>query len=529
MKNKVFSKKVLIIVLIIILVIAGIGYGIYYLVKNNKKEVPVYSVSDIGMTDYWQDSNYSDGVIKEDKSQSIYLSSTQKIDKILVKEGDTVKKGTLLIKYNTTLSSLEVEKKQIEIKKMELELENENKKLEEIKNYVPNETIDNSQKDNIQNTPVITKKLKNLSEAEPNVPAENEISPKPITGEGTLENPYVFLWSEDKEYDQTFISKLISRTGNNTGIVYGIFMIREGNELSGELESASLLKFTSSEGNYTFSIVKNSGIEDPIYEEIVEDVEVPKVEEEPKKSYTMSEIKKMIIDEEAKIKSLALDIKVAKSEYKKLKEEIENGTIKSNIDGVIKTVLPIDSEDAKTKPVIVVSGGGGLFTTGRISELNLNKIKVGQKVEIKSYSTEEIVEGTITSISDIPISENNMYGMGNSNMSYYPYEVNIDDETILKPDDYVQITPVEENTDKESGQYLLSAFILDENGKKFIYVKNENGLLEKRQIQVNGIMDTFTKIKSGITENDRVAFPYGKDVKDGAKTVDASAEDLYMY
>ena len=62
-----------------------------------------------------------------------------------------------------------------------------------------------------------------------------------------------------------------------------------------------------------------------------------------------------------------------------------------------------------------------------------------------------------------------------------------------------------------------------------MYVANQDNKLEKRQIFINGGAYENLKIQSGITESDRVAFPYGKNVKEGATAVDGSLEDLYNY
>lgn len=109
--NKGKSKKWLkyiIIVAIILAIIAGI---ITFFVTRKKNEVPVYSVSDVGNINYWENNSKTEGMIKEDKMQSVYLSSTQKVEKVMVKEGQKVKTGDVLLKYNTTLSNLELERK----------------------------------------------------------------------------------------------------------------------------------------------------------------------------------------------------------------------------------------------------------------------------------------------------------------------------------------------------------------------------------------------------------------------------------
>ncbi len=214
-KIKVFQKKVIIPIIVVLVLMIAISLAIFLYNKNNVNEVSVYSVSDVGMTDYWQDSNQTEGFVKEDKTQSVYLSTTQQVDKILVKEGDTVKKGTPLIKYSTTLTNLEIERKKIDINKMELQLENAKKELEKIRTYKPDVPIygnpeakkPNKDEKEEKETPL------NLSKPLPEVTKDEETVPAPLTGEGTKEKPYIFLWSEGKEYDKAFIEKLISRAG----------------------------------------------------------------------------------------------------------------------------------------------------------------------------------------------------------------------------------------------------------------------------------------------------------------------------
>ena len=74
-------------------------------------------------------------------------------------------------------------------------------------------------------------------------------------------------------------------------------------------------------------------------------------------------------------------------------------------------------------------------------------------------------------------------------------------------------------------EYLLS------NGQTIDFVyKEENGRLVKQPVKTGKIFYGMVEIKSGITEEDFIAFPYGKKVKEGASVKEISAEDAYnMY
>ncbi len=75
---------------------------------------------------------------------------------------------------------------------------------------------------------------------------------------------------------------------------------------------------------------------------------------------------------------------------------------------------------------------------------------------------------------------------------------------------------------------LQNAFIRQEGNQSFVYVQNENGKLEKRQVQT-GVSDDgfYTPVYGGVTEMDLFAFPYGKDLREGAPTFEGSDQDLY--
>ena len=80
------------------------------------------SVSDMSGGGGWSDNSLS-GNITSDVSQNIYLADSQKVKKIYVKEGDTVKVGDDLLTYDMTLENLDLEMKKLEKQGIELNIE----------------------------------------------------------------------------------------------------------------------------------------------------------------------------------------------------------------------------------------------------------------------------------------------------------------------------------------------------------------------------------------------------------------------
>lgn len=103
------KKKIIITVTAVVLVVA-IGLGVWFGVSRGRAEpVKVFAFNSVGMTEYWGDSQESYGPVSTDKIQTVFLSSTQTVTEMKVAQGDEVKKGDVLMTFDTTLSDLQLE------------------------------------------------------------------------------------------------------------------------------------------------------------------------------------------------------------------------------------------------------------------------------------------------------------------------------------------------------------------------------------------------------------------------------------
>ena len=123
-------KKTLLIVGIIVAVCAAVWGGLTLARNAQRSDVSVYPVSSFAMTDYWGDTANTSGSVSTDKLQKIYISQSQTVNEIFVKEGQTVKKGDKLLAYDSTLSQAEVDTAEIQLERMQLNLENSKDDLE---------------------------------------------------------------------------------------------------------------------------------------------------------------------------------------------------------------------------------------------------------------------------------------------------------------------------------------------------------------------------------------------------------------
>lgn len=140
LKSKKSRKKAFIISGICLTLTAAIVLGIL-LLGAKQEPVGVYPFIMVGMDGYWGDSQESYGPVSTDKIQTVYLSNTQTVTEVLVAPGDPVKKGDVLLAFDTTLSDLQLERKRLEVEKLKLELDVAKAELKTIKALKPMEPM----------------------------------------------------------------------------------------------------------------------------------------------------------------------------------------------------------------------------------------------------------------------------------------------------------------------------------------------------------------------------------------------------
>ena len=243
--------------------------------------------------------------------------------------------------------------------------------------------------------------------------------------------------------------------------------------------------------------------------------------------YTSAELTALRNEKQAEIKQLQFDIKMGKAELKIMKKEADSGKITAEFNGIVSDILEPATALASGQPLLKVTGGGGYYVEGSISELALDTITVGQTVTINSWDTGMSYTGTITEIGSYPTESENYYG--SSNVSYYPYKVFIDQSADLQDGFYVSII-CQTQESSEGTLYLQNAFLRSEGNRVYVFVRGADGLLEKRYLSCGVSSDGYmTPVYSGITEEDFVAFPYGSNVVEDAPTYEGSPQDLYGY
>ena len=561
--------------------VCGAVWGGLTIARNAQRgDVNVYAVNDFAMTNYWGDTSNTSGMVTTDKLQKIYISQSQTVKKVWVKEGDTVKKGTALVSYDSTLTQATVERAKIDYDRQAENLEvmkNELALLQKAKNK---ETLQ-AERNGLQ-----SKLDKLIEDADKAAGYKDPVTPGFVTVEGNLGNtkdkPLYYIYTGTLTLDQTTLETLLAekteayivafkREGDIAGGAitesWGLHLKlvnaapdptpggeTGGNTSSGEDTGSGQTTVTvlTNEGNGSDNNDKPAAAEKkislellngmPDYPEKTREYNTKEIQDLQKKiaqidelldsSMTQQEINKAILEKSQSVKEQEVNLKVAKLKLDKKLAELGDGNVYAEFDGTVKTVRDPDEAYNNSEAVVELSGGGGYYVTGTLSEMDLGSVQVGDTVSISSWMTGAACEGTIVSIDDYPTNNGNNWGDGNRNASYYPFKVFVTEDANLQPNDYVDIQFQKNASADESGNtlYLESMFIRTENGKSYVMARGEDGRLEQRWVQTGrDLWGSYTQIRGGLTIDDYVAFPYGRDVTEGAKTVEATADQLYNY
>lgn len=562
-----------------------LALGIGFAVKNSGKAVKVAPVSSVNSGGWYDDSGIASyGTVTTNQKQDIYVDDTMPITQVYVKAGDTVKVGDRLVAYDTTLSSLELEMKEMQIQGIDLNIQNLQKEITQLKGTktakadtgasVVQTSADGEQQPTVQKMSAVKTTVLNTSKEDENKKPDGDTSkddttkddntkddvpssaierpfPEALKGkevyseitldsvpynkedaDGTMEKPYRYLCAPGAAVNAPFMLKVLKE-----GQVCA-FDVVDNAEAPTKFVSCWIL-----DGKTGQVVIPDpqptpdpeptpnpepTPEPEPIPEpepapepDISEDPVIPDTPALPSKE----EVTKQIKEKEQKIKDLGLSKRSAELELKKLKKKVGDGVIKSTVEGVVKEATDEASAKNENKPVVSVVGEEGFYVTGRVGETMLDQIKEGMTATVMSWQSGESYEATVTGVGNSPVSD---YSTGeNQNQSFYPFTLVIHGDANLSNGESVNLSMDGIAAGSDGSIYLEKMFVREEGNRYYVYKRGDNGRLTKQYVEVGKNMYNSLEITSGLTMDDLIAFPYGRDVKEGAKTQEA--DTLYDY
>ena len=504
------GKKILIVCISTAAVI-GLVFGIRSW-NQSRKSVDVFSVSNLN-GGYYEDPMTTSGIVMQTDTQTVTPSPSQIVKTVYVSEGQAVKAGDPLIGYDITSLQMTVDIKDLQVQTIANNItkaQNELKKLQ-------------------STTPIASPTPVPSPTATPSpVPAQNGDAWNCLTSlnqknssaagdNGSKEHPYHFLLQKGGLVYGTFLTAM----KHSESILHVVIEIREGNTWSGELASSITLNSANLDSSYDDTYEWNVLPVTTVTEK-TENSET----EKPQTGYTAEELAKAINQKQRDIKSLDLDRRKAELELAKFKAQLSDGIVYAEKDGIAKSVHTVGNPPQDGSPYLTVVSGNGVTISGTVSELLLDKVKVGATLTATSWTDGKVYQAQVTAVSKDPETNSN-YNGGNINVSYYGVNAYISEAVDMTAGTYLQLAF--QQTDGSSSIYLPNAYLHKENGRYYV-MKNNNGVLAKQYVETGkSNYGSATEIKSGLSTDDYVAFPYGDGAVEGIKTKvsDTAGEGVY--
>ena len=546
--------------------VCGAVWGGLTIARNaQRSDVNVYSVNDFCMTNYWGDTSNTSGMVTTDKIQKVFLSSSQTVNKVWVAEGDSVRKGDKLISYDSTLTQAAVEQAKIEYDRQNENLTTAKNELEYLKKAKNKETL----KQELDKLNTELDALKKKYDEDPAHPYDGDapvtegkmdykktMTVKGADGSDQTVNIQYYSWLSTSRLNDSKVEEILTKLGtlradkdHPSVDTYVVLVQRYEDKVGGYVDNTVGLviteTYTAGDDTAVPAVPESQSVSFSVRSDLPEfedterkydDAAIKRLQQKInlanmylENSMEQKDLAKAIVDKAQEVKEKEVNLRLAKLSLDKKTKELGDGNVYAEFDGTVKAVRNADEAYNNSEAVIELSGGGGYYVTGTLSEMELGSVKVGDTVSISSWMTGAACEGTIVSIDDYPTTSGNSWGDGNRNVSYYPFKVFVEEDASLQANDYVDIQYQKAGTQEQgSSLYLQSWFIRTDNGKSYVMARDEDGRLEQRWVQTGrDLWGSYTQIRGGLTTDDYVAFPYGRDVVEGARTVEAAADELY--
>lgn len=494
-------------IILISTIVAGIAISIgAYFMLNGKKTVDVIAVSNVMDEGYDETTNY--GNIMAGSSETYKKSSTE-VKEILVAEGQEVNPGDALFRYDTASLSIAKSAAETKLTKAKLEVQKDQAELARWQTYTPYQ-------------PYVPYTIDTMDV----INGEEETQAQ-RTGTGTANDPYVFNCDSSTKVVPQYLLDLMDQE-ESTGItIYVNFVIYDHND-GADMVDYYVWQFHThddDEGSHRQALEniravpgvwypgqdldfnEGSGFAEGSYtgKTLPEAPSVPE-----SKSYSAEEIASNIASIKSQLASDQIAVKQAQIDYQKAANAATDGTVTTSCKGTVSKVNDLNTI-ADGEVFLQVTSETGFVLETAISEYQLSDISKGSALGVYSYNNGISAEATITYISEAPT---DTYSTGVPNVSYYTVRATLPSDANMSVGDWCEIT-IPTNVDTNAF-YLPMMYVRKENGSSYV-MKVEDGKLKKQVVKTGKTLWGYeVQILDGLSQEDYIAFPYGKKVKEGA-------------
>lgn len=565
--------KKIIIAGVVICVAGGVIVAVKKSLDGNGS-VDVESVSNLNIG-YMDNPLSSSGMVYDEENQAVYADGTKTITQVFVNVGDQVHAGDRLLSYDLTSLNLAVELSRLETDRIANNITLAEHELVQLEQTKPDPEVTPDPTPSPEPTPVVPEAAEkdedgrypyvvSLSEAKNAIASQNI---EYCLSEGTPDENSVWqaklpgaeegkaIWyhrhvtygdgsektTDPVEYQNQKEEDLLEKTGTKdnpytfrlqeNGLVYGK-LINEAKKLgddsalrfevtddNGDLLAEWYLKadrFQECEDATAYNISTHS-IQETVADDSSDsasDTTVPV----QSSGYTAAELARAIRDKKQEIRKLNLDLRKAQLKLQDDQSSLNDGVVYAKRDGIIRKACDPANPPQDGSAFLEVAGGTGLYVTGFVSELLLDKVKVGDTVSAYSWNSGQNYTASVTSIDSYPTSDGYYGGDGNPNVSYYGFEAYIEDSSDLSTGDYLELTIGDSSSSDTQSIWLSQAYIRKDGNSSYV-MKDQDGKLVKQTVKTGKTAyGEYVEILDGLDMSDYIAFPYGKNAKEGKRT-----------
>ena len=562
-KNKTLRR--IISAVAVLAVIAGAMFGARALIDHGRK-IPVTLVANIA--DMWYDTGSSGyGQISQGGVQQVWNDSGKLVSKVYVSAGDKVSKGDPLVQYDISEARLEADNCRILYEMAKRDLNKAQERLEYIKTFRPNErpepirrifeepvdlhfedetlVVDSGEASveevlqdgkafyiiNINTYTPITRQTfeamlsyePHMANPEPDFEDNAENDPEgDVSAEETLsEEPvapknFCFrIWANCADMDSVQIATVTPAAGEAARVpIQGWFAQNGWLEEYPEQET-----FFFSD---VYTVDEITGNVEERTDDLIGKVFVFKLERSnaqvpETERYSQREIDNMIREQNDLIRGLKIDVAQAELNWRQAKQASGDGIVRAAHDGIVMSVGdPYNSYEGE--PFIQVGSGEGYQIVSTITELQLGTVKVGDTITVNMWSNGMTYSGTIVKISPYPTDDSMSY-YGGGNVSNYQFIADLECEDELQTWDGGEVI-LDSASGGEKGLFALqAAYVREDGGRNYVLKVGEDGRVYRQYVETGKVIygGWYVEIISGLTLDDYIAFPYGKNAVEGAK------------
>jgi hypothetical protein len=160
-----------------------------------------------------------------------------------------------------------------------------------------------------------------------------------------------------------------------------------------------------------------------------------------------------------------------------------------------------------------------------VGEDELKNYPVGTELNGFSYQMGANVTARVSKVGTMPITTN-YSNSGNPNSSGYLLVLDVTGDVVPGVGEYIEFSDFS-SLYEQGTIYLHEAFLREIDGETCIFVV-KNDVLEKRAVKTGSRMNAYVElIGTPLLPEDRIAFPYDKNCKEGSPVEDAKSDVYY--